>query len=196
MAVADARKPDVVTVAVTRVDGGVTVMRVVVTEYRPTDEREKAQGLGERIANWTIDPTPEYIDNIIAKHNWQGPQAPVSWRFVPNDYVDEDTDSDFRDAWKDTPGRNKPDVDMPKARDIHRDRLRAIRAPLLEDLDNQYMRADEAGNAALKAEIAGKKTALRNVTDDPAIDAAKTPEQLKAVWPAALGTRLQTRDRV
>lgn len=99
------------------------------------------------------------------------------------------TDRTFRAAWEDT---GKIDVNMPKARDIHRDRLRAIRAPLLADLDTQYMRADETGDAILKAEIAAKKQALRDITDDPAIEAAKTPEELKAVRPAILDQAAST----
>lgn len=34
--------------------------------------------------------------------------------------------------------------------------------------------------------IAAKKQALRDVTADPAIEAALTPEALKAAWPEAL----------
>jgi hypothetical protein len=179
-----ARRPDVVTVAVTRVDGGLTILRVITTEYRPADPDEQAAGL-TRVAVWTIDPTPEYVDAIIAKHDWQGGQAPVSWRFVPDDIVDDDTDQTFRNAWRDG-GGNKPDVDMVKARDIHRNRLRRMRAPLLEDLDAEYMQADEAGDQQAKRAIAARKQALRDVTSDAAIDAAMTPEALKAVIPDAL----------
>lgn len=89
----------------------------------------------------------------------------------------------FRGAWIDA---GKIDVDMPKAREIHKDRLRRERAPLLDALDTEYMRADELGDIELKAEIAAKKQALRDITDDPAIESAKTPEELKAVRPPAL----------
>jgi hypothetical protein len=164
--------PDVITVAVSRVDGGLTVLRVIVTEY--------SQG----VPRWTIDPTPEYIDAIIAKHNWQDGLAPVSWRVVPNDFVDESTDRYFRNAWKD--GGDKPGVDMPKAREIHRDKLRVMRLRPLEALDTAYMRADEVGDQQEKRRIATQKQALRDVTADPRIDAAATPEELKAVIPDAL----------
>lgn len=178
------RKPDTVTVAVSRVDGGLTILRIITTEYRPPNDEERAAGL-ERVANWTIDPTPEYVDAIIAKHDWQGPQAPVSWRFVPDDIVDENTDRTFRDAWRDS-GGGKPDVDMAKARGIHRARLRRMRAPMLESLDAEYMRADETGDQQAKRAIAKRKQALRDVTDDPAIEVAMTPDELKAVVPDAL----------
>jgi len=165
--------PEIVTVAITRADGGVSVMRVITHE----------PSTGKR-----YDPTPEYVDSLIAKHvasgSWVGGLSPISWRFVPNDYAM--TDRYFRDAWKDAPGRNKPDVDMGKAREVHREHLRQRRTPLLDKLDLEYMRADEDGDQQKKKDIAKKKQALRDVTSDPAIDAATTPEQLMAIVPAAL----------
>jgi hypothetical protein len=77
-------------------------------------------------------------------------------------------------------------VDMTKAREIKRDMIRAERKPLLEKLDVDYMRAQEAGDTALQQEIAAKKQALRDATVDPVIDAATTPDELKAATPAAL----------
>jgi len=77
-------------------------------------------------------------------------------------------------------------VDMTKAREIKRDQLRAERKPLLEQLDVEFMRAQEQGDQAKADEIAAKKQALRDVTADPAIDAATTPDELKAVRPDVL----------
>lgn len=77
-------------------------------------------------------------------------------------------------------------VNMDKARDIKRDMIREERKPILEALDVQYMRATEVQDVALMAEVAAKKQALRDATKDPAIDAAATPEELKAVRPQAL----------
>ena len=93
------------------------------------------------------------------------------------------TDRSFRNAWEDS---GKIDVNMPKAREIHKERLRQIRAPLLAKLDVEYQRADEQGDAALKAQIATKKQALRDVSKHSAIAAAKTPDELKAAIPDAL----------
>lgn len=77
-------------------------------------------------------------------------------------------------------------IDMPKARDIWKDKIREERKPKLEKLDVEFMRAVEADDTAKKSEIATKKQALRDATSDPAIEAAATPEALKQVWPAAL----------
>jgi len=77
-------------------------------------------------------------------------------------------------------------TDMTKAREIKRDMIRAERKPLLEQLDVEYMRAQEAGDTARQQEIAAKKQALRDATVDPVIDAATTPDELKVATPAAL----------
>ncbi len=94
------------------------------------------------------------------------------------------TDRTFRRAWRD--GGDKIDVDMPTAREVWRDRMRAAREPKLASLDVEYQRADEGGDAKAKKDVAAAKQALRDVTADPAIEAARTPEELKAVWPAIL----------
>lgn len=178
------RQPDVVTVAVKQAGGGLTILRVVENEYAPNPENPT-----ERILSRHLDVTPEYVDSIIAKHvaggNWIGDKAPVGWRIVPNDFVDESTDRIFRNSWKDT-GKKKPEVDMPKAREIHKDNMRKARFQLLEDLDTAYMLADEQGDAKKKKDIAAQKQALRDVTAHPDIEKAKTPEQLKAIWPEIL----------
>jgi hypothetical protein len=77
-------------------------------------------------------------------------------------------------------------VDMTKAREIKRDMIRAERKPLLEKLDVEYMRAQEAGDTAKQQEIAAKKQALRDATVDAVIDDAQTPDELKTAIPAAL----------
>jgi len=77
-------------------------------------------------------------------------------------------------------------VNMEKARDIKKDMIRADRTPKLEALDVDFMRAVEAGDTEAQATIAAKKQALRDATDDPAIAAATTPDELKAVVPTAL----------
>ncbi len=115
-----------------------------------------------------------------------------AWDRLPPDAVDPQvideslipTDRTFRDAWKVIAGG--VDHDMTKAREIHKARLRVMRAPKIAQLDTEYMRADEDGDAAKKAEIVSKKQALRDVTSHPDIAAAQNIAQLKAAIPAAL----------
>ena len=89
----------------------------------------------------------------------------------------------FRDAWEDNGGVK---VNMQKAREIHRAHLRALRAPLFAALDTEYLRADERGDITAKGQISIKKQALRDVTKDPSIEAAVTPDELVAVVPESL----------
>lgn len=77
-------------------------------------------------------------------------------------------------------------VDMPKAREIWRERIRATRAPLLAALDVEWQRADETGAAESKPAIAAAKQALRDLPQDPAIEAATSIAELRASWRADL----------
>jgi hypothetical protein len=111
---------------------------------------------------------------------------PATWSMVDDSAVP--ADRTFRDAWT-AAGGDGINVDMPKARDLHKRRIRAARRPLLEALDVEYQRADERGDVGGKTDVAARKQALRDAPSDPAIAAAKTPEELAAVWPVALGSR-------
>lgn len=92
----------------------------------------------------------------------------------------------FRQAW--TAGANPEDgvisVDMDKARDVWREKIRIVREDEFSKLDAEFMKALETGNE-IKA-IADRKKALRDAPADAAIEAAQTPEELKAVQPAGL----------
>lgn len=77
-------------------------------------------------------------------------------------------------------------INMDKARDIHRDRIRKARQPLLETADIAYMRALESGDDLAKAQAVAVKQLLRDAPAAPAIDAAASPDELKAVWNESL----------
>ena len=125
---------------------------------------------------------PDFQTDILAKLHPDNASQVARYRALTRGEIP--VERRFRAAWRD--GGQSVAVDMPAAREIHRDYLRALRAPILAKLDTEYMRADEAGDVAAKARIAAQKQALRDVTADPAIEAAKTPEALAAVLPAAL----------
>lgn len=122
------------------------------------------------------------VEECVAKWPEEHRTAVRSYR--PYEVTEIPADRSFRNAWKDEGG--KVVVDMPKAREIWREVLRTMRGPLLTALDVAYQRADEQNDAAAKADVARRKQALRDVTADPAIEAAQTPEELKQVIPAAL----------
>lgn len=71
--------------------------------------------------------------------------------------------------------------DMVKAKEIHKQKLREIRKPLMEALDSEYFRADEAGDIAKKNLIASQKQVLRDITKRSDLINATTIEALKKV---------------
>ncbi len=67
-------------------------------------------------------------------------------------------------------------VNITKAKDITKDRLRADRTPLLEAQDVLFMRAQEAGTSTTA--IVTEKNRLRDITNQ--VDSMTTTTQLKA----------------
>ena len=68
-------------------------------------------------------------------------------------------------------------INLAKAKDITKDRLRADRKPLLEAQDILFMQAQEVGSDTTA--IVAEKNRLREITDDT--DACTTLDQLKAL---------------
>jgi hypothetical protein len=160
-------------IVIERADGGVSFMSIndAYLDARVELGDDVAVVISEVIAKWSVHRPGQYVAHRMIAENFPIPGP-------------------FRNALK-------PDltVDMQKARNIHRDRMREARKPKLEALDMEYSRLDEgtldngqAGSAAKQAKkaIAAQRQALRDVTADPAIDAAQTPEELLAIWPEIL----------
>lgn len=80
-------------------------------------------------------------------------------------------------------------IDMDKARAVHRARLRVVRKPLLDELDLAWKRAVEAGDTQRAAAVVAEQQALRDLPASPAIDGAKTAEDLLAALPDAVRDR-------
>ena len=117
--------------------------------------------------------------------NKSGEQIPgvtvVSWRRLSEDEAAAfDVDREYRDALRDTGAGVR--YDMEHAREIHRNRLRLLRAPKLADLDVAWMREMESPTepGRLK-EISTEKQRLRDITACQAISDAKTIADLRAV---------------
>jgi len=72
-------------------------------------------------------------------------------------------------------------INMDKAKNIWRDKVRAERAPYFDQLDVDYLKATESQNVVVKAHIETKKQQLRDAPEDSRIESATTPEELKAV---------------
>ena len=164
--------PEVVTVAINRADGGMTVKRIIRTEFWPLEDDDDFP-----VPSFHRDVTPEFIEAELAKRPWMFANN-LGWEIVPEDYIDENTEQTYRNAWKHTPGQKKPGHDMIKAKEIHRANLRIERMAELDRLDTAYMLADERGDVAGKQAIAAEKAKFRDVTADPRIEAAQTVEEL------------------
>lgn len=162
------KAPEQSRVAVRFADETVGIMQFVTREYAPDDTTRWARVCNDATVREELSRTQ--FETPVTGFRIMEPDEPVP-------------DADFRNAWKDTGAIT---VDMPRARELHRQRLRVMRKPLLADLDVEYAKADEAGDQQEKKRIAQKKQALRDVTADPRIDAAQTTADLKAAVPEVL----------
>ena len=90
------------------------------------------------------------------------------------------SDRHFRGAW--SLSGTVISEDMTKAKEIFKDKIREVRAPLLEAEDVAYMKADEADDASAKTASVNKKKALRDAPAASAITNADTITKLKAAW--------------
>lgn len=86
----------------------------------------------------------------------------------------------FREGWE-ANDNGTITVNMTKAKDIWRDKIREARRPELEKLDTAFMKAQETG--ASTTQIVADKQALRDAPAHADIDAATTPDELTAVQP-------------
>jgi len=78
-------------------------------------------------------------------------------------------------------------IDMAKAREIHKWRIRESRKEKLAELDVEFQKALETGSST--TEIVAKKQSLRDAPAATAITSATTTDELKAQWDTAtLGT--------
>lgn len=71
-------------------------------------------------------------------------------------------------------------IDIAKAKEIHRTKIRTARTPLLEALDIEFQKAQET--SANTSTIVSKKQALRDAPADSAINAASDEAALKSQW--------------
>lgn len=95
-----------------------------------------------------------------------------SWRIAGDAEIPQDRY--FRKAWEDN---GTLSVNMPKARDIHMDRIRAKRNEKLKELDIETLKGRD---------VQTEKQALRDIPQTFDLTKATTPEELKALWPDEL----------
>jgi len=166
-------------------DGAVEVMAVtdapVVPDAALTDEmsdaeREaavaKVEAKREAIA---ADYSPEAC---LAKWRSSG-RAEVSFREIGR--ADIPADRTFRAAW--SAGMV---VDMAKARTIHMASIRKARDAALPALDVEFSKALGRRDNAKADAVEAQRQVLRDLPTTFDLTGAKTPEELKALWPEGL----------
>jgi len=94
------------------------------------------------------------------------------------------SDRHFRGAWSLSGSVISEDMDAAKA--IFKDKIREVRAPLLEAEDVVYMKALEAGDSDAQAASVTAKNALRDAPAASAITNAADIAALKAAWDTAV----------
>jgi hypothetical protein len=80
-------------------------------------------------------------------------------------------------------------VNMPKARLIHMDRIRAARNAELDAKDITFMRAVESDDTSAQATIATEKQTLRDLPATFDLSGKNTSSTLHAAWPTELPAR-------
>jgi len=76
-------------------------------------------------------------------------------------------------------------IDISKAKDIWKDKIRVARKPALEKLDVDYMRANEIGEDTTS--IVADKQTLRDLPSE--VNTATTTDEIQAVWNDMLGEK-------
>ena len=141
-----------------RPDGGLSIIKPIISQDDPAGFTEQ-----QALERALVKDVPSYAINV---------------RVVDNLNF---ADKTFRNAWVDA-----GITDMPKARTIHRDNLRALRAPKFGPLDIEWMKYITTGDAVRAAFTEAKRQALRDALAFSGIDSAQTPEELKTAIPDCL----------
>ena len=110
--------------------------------------------------------------------------------YIVDTSVVQNLDQDWRDAWT-YDSSSGFGIDMTKAKNIHRNNIRARREELMPALDIEFQRALETG--ADTSAIVAKKNALRDAPANSAIDACTTTDELQSQWDTSvLGATIYT----
>jgi len=76
-------------------------------------------------------------------------------------------------------------ININKAKDVWKEKIRAARKPALEKLDVDFVKAQEQGNST--TQIVADKNTLRDLPEQ--VDTATTVDEIKAVWNDMLGDK-------
>ena len=124
---------------------------------------------------------------VVPTKEYKGTIEDLLKKVVPEDCLDSadiveaDTipnDRTFRNAWTTSKGKSA-EIDLAKAKEEAKIKVRQARTPKFQELDVAYQRADEAGDADAKAAVVVKKQTARDATADTKITNADSVDNLK-----------------
>ena len=119
------------------------------------------------------------IEEVIAKD-----LPPEASNVLIKTLVDLPPDRAFRSAWRIS--ANQVVVDMPRARDLHMDKIRKARDEKFSALDAEWMKFTGQNNKQEAERVEAKRQGLRALPQTTDLSKATTPEELKAIWPDEL----------
>lgn len=90
----------------------------------------------------------------------------------------------FRNAWKQN--LDKIEVDMEKAKVVHMGNIRKVRDQELSRLDVEWTKKAAQKKNQESDDIEAKRQVLRDLPQTFDLSVAKTPDELKALWPIGL----------
>jgi len=157
-------------------------MKCITLEY-PDGSVETRGGLGPRMLarfGGDADAALQYILTELVPIQNPGATARIEDVAFP-------VDRRFRNAW--TRGAGNIEVDMPKARTIHMDRIRVERDKALAQNDTDFAIAQKGRNVADENRIIAEAQVLKDIPQTFDLSGATTPEALDALWPAELPAR-------
>lgn len=138
-----------------------------------------AEGFFERTAD---DVNVEYEVARAARHWQQDKKTTVSWRRLSaSEHTLFEQDRDYRNALEDVVG--VLGHNMVKARELHRAVLRHYNGDQLLTLDREWLDKTADGKKAEADAVQATRQALKDFVNNPAIDAATTLAELKAIVP-------------
>jgi hypothetical protein len=178
----------VVRVAIRQADETLAVMEFSVIN-RGSILPSGAEWVDKAAGWWMREANPANIEQEINRAIFvpgQGGylQGPILGYRVMGEREESPKRGPYRGAYRDRGGRLE--VDMPAARELHRERLRVRRPARMQELDGEWMRATGQGKTGDALAVEAKRQVLRDLPADPRIEAAATPEELQAIWPGDL----------
>jgi len=161
-------------------DNGQTAVMGFFTVQRGPRLPSEALWLDEDAGWWRREPVDAAVFGEIARAFTTGPQPVRYRRLQPGELP---ADRTFRDALTDN--GSKLGYDMARARALHLRRLRVARAPKLDQLDRDWMRATGQGDKKEADRVEAERQRLRDLPATLGVESATTIDELKAL---GLGT--------